>query len=237
MGKIIHYIKKFKSIFFVISIIFAVIFFSLKNKGSTMPPPLVYLIPEEYFGPVFVFFGQEDGVDMQDDPLGQAVLVPENGIVKIKKEINLVLPKNKTEYQNVYWISISKSGARKKFIFHENSMIDKDGNWYEIYYDENGMPHKNFTKKELFYYFSEKQKNEKIIIGHGGCGRDNFIPEDDPIAKSPKCGMFLVIAPNSYRNLPKWMWEDAHHSYSSIEQLVEESNERLQKKKLFYNIP
>ena len=26
-------------------------------KEYTMPPPLVYLIPEDYFGPVFVFFG------------------------------------------------------------------------------------------------------------------------------------------------------------------------------------
>lgn len=63
------YKNKFLYVFFLILIIFSIIFF-IKNKNSTMPPPLVYLIPEEYFGPVFVFFGQKDGVDMSPDPLG-----------------------------------------------------------------------------------------------------------------------------------------------------------------------
>lgn len=49
-----------------------------------MPPPFAYLIPADYFGPVVTLFGQPGGVEMQPDPLGQAVEVPETGVVKVR---------------------------------------------------------------------------------------------------------------------------------------------------------
>lgn len=235
MEKIIKNSKKIKYLFALTLAIIFMIFLSIRNKGNEMPP-LVYLIPEDYFGPVFVFFGQKDGVEMLPDPLGQAVLIPENGVVKIKKSMDLILPRKKPDYQNIYWISISKDGTRKKMVINENSKQDNEGNYYEVYYDENGVPHKHPSGNGKFDYFSEKQKKENMIFGHGGCGPNNFVPDNDSNAKSPECGRFLVISPNAYLDLPKWMWEDAHHPYASIQQLVEEFDERLQQKKLFYKI-
>lgn len=236
MGKSLTNSKKIKYFFALTPAIIFMAFLAFKNKGSEISP-LVYLIPENYFGPVFVFFGQKDGVEMLPDPLGQAVLIPENGVVKIKKDMDAILPRKKPDYQSIYWISISKDGIRKRMIINENTMEDNDGNLYEEYYDENGIPHKNPTGNGQFEYFSEKQKNENMIFGDGGCGQNNFIPENDSTAKSPACGNFLVISPNAYITLPKWMWRSAHHSYGSIQQLVDESNKRLEKKKLFYDIP
>ena len=82
-------------------------------KEITMPPPLVYLIPEEYFGPVFVFFGQPDGVDVQPDPLGQSVLVPENGVVKLKAAVDDVMGTSSETHRATYMVAVSKTGQRK----------------------------------------------------------------------------------------------------------------------------
>lgn len=225
-------------IIFIIASLF-IMFFGVNKlyEKPTRRPPLVYLVPADYFGPVFVFFGQKDGVDLLPDPLGLAVLIPENGVVKIKNEIGLILDKKRPDYQNMYWISLSENGTRKKMIINENTMQDSDGSTYEVYYDEDGKPHKHPSGSGKFEYFSEKQKSETMIFGNGGCGRDNFIPENDSTSKSPVCGRFLVISPNAYLGLPKWMWEDAHHSYASIQQLVEEFNDRLKEKKSFYKLP
>lgn len=61
--------------------------------------------------------------------------------------------------------------------------------------------------------------------------------ENGSTAEPPACGMFLFISPNAYMNLPKWTWAGAHNHYPSIQKLVEESDEMLKKKKLFYNLP
>lgn len=236
MEKMIKILKNFKYLISFILIVIFISYSSIKNKGSEMLP-LVYLIPEDYFGPVFVLFGQKDGVEMMPDPLGQAVLVPENGIIKIKKHVDSILEEKKPKYQNMYWISVSKDGIRKNMIINENTMKDADWKSYEVYYDENGIAHKNFTGNKKFHYFSEKQKTQNMIFGHGGCGQNNFMSENDSTGEPPACGMFLVISPNAYMNLPKWMWGGAHHHYPSVQKLVEESDERLKKKKLFYNLP
>ena len=115
-------IKKF-SPYLILLIIFIVLIFNSfpKKKLEIISKSLVYLIPEDYFGPVFVFFGQKDGVELLPDPLGHSVSVPENGVIKIKEDVDSALPKQNPAYQNVYWVSVSKSGARKKMIFNENT--------------------------------------------------------------------------------------------------------------------
>lgn len=236
MDKILKFRKMPIYIFLIFFTASISIFIAFEKKSAQALPPLVHLIPEGYFGPVFVLFGQKDGVEMMPDPLGQAVLVPENGIIKIKKDVDSILDEKKPDYQNMFWVSISKNGTRKKMIVNLNTMKDENWKSYEVYYDENGTPHKNYITSENFHYFSEKQKDEKMIFGHGECGQDNFRPENDKITKSPACGIFLIISPNAYLNLPDWMWMDAHHQYSSVQQLVEESNQRLKKKKIFYKI-
>ena len=87
-------------------------------KELTMPPPLVYLIPEDYVGPVFVFFDQPDGVELMPDPLGHAVKVPENGLVKLRATVEEAIPSNEGATKQVlFWVAVSKEGRRRNFVF------------------------------------------------------------------------------------------------------------------------
>ena len=81
-------------------------------KDMTMPPPLVFLIPAEYFGPVFFFFGQPDGVEMQSDPLGQAVTIPSNGVLKIRAQVNDVMGQSREGYRATWMISVASDGEQ-----------------------------------------------------------------------------------------------------------------------------
>lgn len=185
-----------------------------------MPPALVYLIPENFHGPVFVFFGQKDGVDMSPDPLGHSALVPKNGVVKIKLRANQVIGHGDKK-QNIYWISISKNGNRKKMILNLNSRQDENGKFYDIYYDGNGEPRKYWLseEKDPFFYFSRMQKKERMIFDHRGCRDQKFMEENDNVHQSPECGKFLVISPENFLKMPVWLWDGMNHHYSSIREL------------------
>jgi hypothetical protein len=129
-------------------------------KEITMPPPLVYLIPESYLGPVFAFFDQKDGVDVQPDPLGNSVWVPENGVVKIKQKVGEVVGESREGYRATYVISVTKDGNRKILKFNGNTQRDENGEWVNFYFDENSKLHKFPVNKSKgpFYFFSEDQK-------------------------------------------------------------------------------
>lgn len=211
-------------------------------KEITMPPPLVYLIPEDYFGPVFVFFGQKDGVDLQPDPLGMAVTVPENGVVKIKASVDDVLPEPSEGHRNLYWVAVAKTGTRRILKVSAKAIQDFEGRWFNIYYDEQGLPHKHQAEFQIgerhpFYYFSEKERDENMIFGHGGCKHQNFTAKDEINDESPSCGKFLVISPNVYLTMPRWLWENTGRQYTSIGEFIEEANRRLLQKKEFYKLP
>lgn len=209
-------------------------------KEFTMPPPLVYLIPEDYFGPVFVFFGQEDGVDVQPDPLGNSVWVPENGVVKVKQKTSEVLGNSREGYRATYTISISKHGERKVMKVHGSAERDENGIWKTYYFDENTRLHEFPAGSEIgkprFYYFTEAEKNERMVFNHDGCAHQ-FSSDNESNGKSPACGKFLVVSPNEYLNLPIFMWRELQHPYSSIQQFVNEANERIKKKKEYYHLP
>jgi hypothetical protein len=223
--------------------------YRLYKEMTTMPPPLVFLIPADYFGPVFFFFDQADGVDVVPDPLGQAVNVPVNGVVKFKAKSKEIVPSfNDKDKRPMYWIYVDKQGNRKSLKFNARSWYDENNKWFDGYLDENS----EFKKfpildgKDGFYYFSAEQRNEKMIFNHDTCKHQNFTavpmpgPGEPPVRKndpSPACGKFLITTPNEYDKLPDWMWEEAQREFDSIQSFVDEANERVQKKKEYYKLP
>lgn len=224
--------KEKKYIFIaILFFIFMLLILKKINKEINMPPPLVYLIPENYYGPVFVFFGQKDGVNMTPDPLGHSVLIPENGLVKIKLEVSEVL-NDEDDKQNIYWISISKDGTRKKMVVNESSRQDDNGKYYTVIYDENGDIKKYpFIEEKIpFYYFSPVQKKENMVFDRIGCKNQGFKPLNDNSKKSPACGKFLVISPEKYFDMPDWLWAGTGRYYTSIHELENQLNNIAKKK-------
>ncbi|WP_198291986.1 MULTISPECIES: hypothetical protein [unclassified Janthinobacterium] len=201
-----------------------------------MPPPIVYIVPNDFIGPVFVFFGQKDGITPSADILGRSVLIPKNGVIKIKQDVGDVIAKQEDGKQNMYWVEISKSGIRKKLILNDNTQQEKNGDFYENYYDENGLPHKYpvIEKNHPFYYFSESQRKEKMIFGHEGCQHQFLEKNTESTEKPPACAKFLVISPNQFLTMPRWMWNGINHPYSSISEFEETANERVLMKENFY---
>jgi hypothetical protein len=221
--------------------------YRLHKEMTTMPPPLVFLIPADYSGPVFFFFNQPDGVDVQPDPLGQAVNVPENGVVKIKARANDVVPKGDEKFRPVYMIFVDKNGKRTIPRFNINPWYDENSKWFDGYLDEksqlNSFP--ILDGKDGFYYFNDQQRSEKMVFNHDTCDHQNFtnvsmLAPDNSWARNhpgPACGKFLITTPNEIFKLPDWMWEDSQRSYNSIQSFVDEANERVQKKKEYYKLP
>ncbi|WP_150118564.1 hypothetical protein [Collimonas fungivorans] len=207
-------------------------------KEITMPAPLVFLIPDSYIGPVFFFFGQADGVDVKSDPLGKAVWVPENGVVKLKAPVDEVMGDSTPGHRATYMVSVSKTGERKILKMHGDAAQDDDDKWFTFYFDENTQIHKFPTASESgksrFYYFTDVQKNEPMVFNHGSCSHQDFIPDNDATAEAPACGKFLVVSPNQYLTLPDWMWKNLQHAYSSIQSFETEANQRVQLKKEYY---
>lgn len=210
-------------------------------KDITMPPPLVFLIPEGYFGPVFFLFGQPDGVDVQPDPLGNAVTIPANGILKIKARSKDVMGSSREGYRAIWMISVSKTGQRKVLKMHGGANQDEKGNWSTFYFDENTVLHQWPTASQVgkpqFYYFTERERNEPMVFAHDGCKDQGFVPPNDANAVAPACGKFLLVSPNQYLNLPDFMWEEFAHPFYSIGDLILQADEALVQKKAFYKLP
>lgn len=210
------------------------------KKEKTMPPPLVFLIPADYFGPVFFFFGQPDGVDVQPDPLGQSVMIPSNGVVKIKANVEAVMGQSREGYRATWMVSISPSSARKVINIYVGGDRNEDGIFYESYFDDKTQLHKYPAAipagKPPFYFLTEQAKNEPMVFAHGGCSHQDFYPVGDVKAKAPACGKFLLLSPNQYIKKPDFLWEEFAHRFSSIDALVKQANEALAEKKAFYKL-
>lgn len=99
---------------------------------DAMKPPVVFLIPENFIGPVFVVFDQKDGQDLKADPLGVSLTVPENGLIKVKASKSETLTKgiNYTK-RNVYWITLTKDRQRLNmpYLGGGGRDYDKEVNW------------------------------------------------------------------------------------------------------------
>lgn len=209
-------------------------------KEYTMPPPLVYLIPEDYFGPVFVFFGQADGVELIPDPLGHAVKVPENGLVKLRARSDEAVPSKKgATKRGLFWMKVSKDGNRRIFIVVGPIEKNKAGGQSRYFADENSKT-LVFPLEEGqpdFHFFTEAKKNERMIFDHGGCKHQGFIPEQESQSNEPSCGKFLVMSPNEAMKIPYWIWDRLGGKYTSIQELEKDLNEVVEKKKAFYASP
>lgn len=147
-----------------------------------MKPPVVFLIPENFIGPVFVVFDQEDGQDLKTDPLGLSLTVPENGLIKVKASKNEVLTRGMNyDKRNVYWITLNKDGQRTNMPYHSNFRTDyeKRLNWFwyidtnnkakQIVLDENIYSKKN---DKDFYYFDQEQLSLKTVYSWDTCRMD-----------------------------------------------------------------
>jgi hypothetical protein len=138
-----------------------------------------------------------------------------------------VVGSNNSGVQNIYWVRVSKTGARKIIKIVSNLQRDNEGNFFSLYYDEQGKGHK-FPMDENskpFYYFSEQERNEKMIFAHEGCNNQRFIPRNNANMEPPDCGKFLVMSPNEFLVKPNWIWRDLQHPYLSIDQLAQELDE------------
>jgi hypothetical protein len=208
------------------------------NRRSGMDKPLVYLVPEQYIGPVFVFFDQKDGVETIPDPLGSAVVVPRNGIIKLKRSVDELIPDRGGDNRNGYWVSVSKDKTRRIMILNNMSERLDNGETEDAYLDEVGKVHSyrhRITKNsDVFFYFNAQKKRERMIFGHEGCKHQRFASADAPHSALPDCGKFLVISPNEFLEMPRWLWDETGGEYSSIQELETAANKRAVKIEQLY---
>ncbi|USX08899.1 hypothetical protein [Paraburkholderia fungorum] len=93
--------------------------------------PLIYVVPESYVGPVVSLFDQPDGVEPVPTKDGLEVLVPENGIAKIRSNATLgyssAFPKSTVVFELA-----KQDGSRQILSEAVNPWQD---------YDQNDYPH------------------------------------------------------------------------------------------------
>lgn len=215
----------------------------MKYKESTMPP-LVFLIPDDYFGPVFFLFGQPDGVELQKDPLGNAVRVPVNGIVKLKEPMSNVVASSSGQpggRRVIYMVSVSPSNDRKILKYDVGVRQDDDGTWWTGYFDEDARLHRvsfdhTTLKQPPVFLYPESTRNEKFIFQDDTCAHQ-FGELNGPAEKVVACGKFLVATPNQLVGLPDFMWREFEHPFTSIGQLVEQADAAMSEKRKYYKLP
>jgi hypothetical protein len=210
------------------------------HRELTMPPPLVYLIPEDFFGPVFVLYGQHDGVEPTPDPLGNAVKVPENGLVKVHASFRDTVS-TATDARPFIMVKVSPNGQRRILFVHGAAQRNDAGNWESVFIDDHGTPHRVPSPSEIgkpnFYYFSEQQRKESMVFRATGCAYQKFFPKDKPRSNSQPCGKFLLLTPNMVDSFgadetpPEWMWDNLDGEYETVKELESDLNAILKKKK------
>lgn len=185
-------------------------------KELTMPPPFVYLIPSDYFGPVVTFFGQADGVEMKPDPLGHAVDVPATGIVKVRSQRPDAMGVSREGYRASYFVAVHPDETRK-ILKYLTDVYREDGVWWQGVVDEKStMTRYNIgpeTKGE-FDHLPEALRNERMIAARDGC---NYRFEHaDEASKETDCDEFLVISPNERMATLDWLWGDFGAYFESV---------------------
>jgi hypothetical protein len=214
-------------------------------KVPKMPPPLVFLLPPNYIGPVFFFFDQPDGVDVRTDPLGQAVSVPPNGVVKIKAPVDDVMGSSSEKHRATYMVSVGQDGRRNILKMFVSAHKKEDDVWWWGYFDEKTELHEFKAAGDWtgLSFVPANLQQERMVFGNEGCRNQGFSPHLAEFAAGamtaeqagvPVCGKFLVASPEEYSKLPDWMWKDLQHPYPSIQAFVDEANERLKRKKELY---
>jgi hypothetical protein len=168
-------LNKKKLIILVICLLIGLaIVIKLINYGKdAMKPPVVFLIPEQFIGPVFVVFDQEDGQELKTDPLGVSLTVPENGLIKVKASKNEVLTRGMNyDKRNVYWVTITKDGQRINMPYSGGGGHDyeKRVNW-SWYIDTNNQAKQMIFDPKLYpktndsdsYFLTKEQAKLKTV--------------------------------------------------------------------------
>ena len=220
------------------ALLIAISFGFAATRGNTSLKPIVYLIPSDFVGPVFVFFGQKDGVDTIPDPLGNAVVVPRNGVIKLKGTVDDLISRDRS-VRNLYWVAMSREGKRTNlWIVNALSKAD-NGDWIYSYFDEAGKLHQasGAEASGYFAHIPQARRNDRMIMSHDGCKHQRFSPPGAPDSTTPDCAKFLIVSPTEYRQMPDWVWDDTNHEYRSIREFEDEANARALKLKEHYKRP
>ena len=198
-----------------------------------MPTPFVYLIPEDYFGPVVTLFGQPDGVEMKRDPLGHSVEVPPTGVIKVRPAREDVMGISKEGAQATYFISTGTDGSRRSMKILTDAYRE-NGAWWQGIIDERMELHRYEIGDEAtgnFDHIPIHLQAEKMILARRGC-RFRFI-HADPISKQAGCDEFLVISPNEELKVGEWIWGGFGDYFDSTESFIRQVDD-IQKKKIEY---
>ena len=219
-----------------------------------MPPVFVYLLPENFIGAVYVFFDQKDGVVPQPDPLGQAVHVPENGVVKLSGNLDDLMRSGRFNKRSEAMVMLDKNGGRRILRISLGTYRNYDGNFEEGYVDGDDKFHQfpvppnpkavDPRAEEKFYYLSASEMNERMVFEKDGCRHQAFVPNPEKIRSGeadgdkvgvPSCGKFLIASPKEFLEMPDWLWADpSNFLYESIADFETQANARLIQTKAFY---
>ncbi len=197
-----------------------VVIAKLINLGrDSMKPPIVFLIPENFIGPVFVVFDQDDGQDLKTDPLGVSLTVPESGLIKVKASKNDVLTRGMNyDKRNVYWITITKEGQRINMPYFGGGGYDydKEVNW-SWYIDTNNQAKQIIFDPKLYpktndpdsYFLTKEQARLKTVYYWDTCRADiwknsaelekymmDYQSENRETGELLNCMSFSVLYPN-----------------------------------------
>ncbi|WP_260464098.1 hypothetical protein [Burkholderia sp. Bp8963] len=228
------------------------------GRGSRMP--LIFLIPSDYFGPVVALFDQKDGVDLVSAKDGFEVSVPENGVIRIKGHRTFDRG-GSYPGSSIVFMLVDKDGRRRpmKEAINPWQEYDKDDNahWVVGIRDVQGNLRKfplSPADGFIFDDFPEAEKHEKMIMWHDSCRDRVFNPDfvayqsGEKTAKElniPPCAEFVVGSVDHVRTWPEWMFlrgkgkqeklKIRNPAYESIQELVDEANARVARKKTLGN--
>ncbi|MFM0645434.1 hypothetical protein PQR14_13990 [Paraburkholderia bryophila] len=219
--------------------------------------PMIYVIPESYVGPVVALFDQPDGIEPVRTKDGLEVRVPENGIVKIRGTAKLghsqAFPKSTVVFE------LEKQDGRREVLSEAidpwQDYDEKDNaHWKVGIRDVQGnlrvIPVSDRRDGFVFDDFPDVDRSRPLIFWHESCEDRVFGPESEAYLAGektaedlhvPPCGEFVVGTFNHIRQWPEWMFLRGkgkqekmgirNPTYSSIQQLVDEANARVVRKK------
>lgn len=178
--KKINLSKKKLIILIVCFLVSLIIITKLIDCGrNIMKQPVVFLIPENFIGPVFVVFDQVDGQDLKTDPLGLSLTVPENGLIKVKASQNEILTKGMNyDKRNVYWIMLTKNGQRINMSYQGGGGYDYDKEVFWTWYiDINNNAKQMIFDPKLYpktndyelYHLTKDQVQRRTIYAWNTC--------------------------------------------------------------------
>jgi len=211
--------------------------------------PFVYIIPEDYFGPVVTLFDQPDGITPKLGPEGNEVRVPHNGIIKIKTAGRFD-QSEKYPGRSVLFFVEKKDGSKQLLPETLSPWQDFDAPnrpWLVGLRGTDGKIH-SFPIREGFTFdpLPKEYHDKTIILWHEPC-QDRVFSLQWPAYYAgektaeeldiPQCGEFAVGTITQVKNWPDWMHlrgrarSEENRAYVSIDELVKEADDRAIKKK------